>query len=186
MEEMTNREDDPIGRIVRQELEAAGRISPDEERKKRLAGTLESTESESRRRHSSSSKWAYILAPALACVALVITISMSLVSDGKTLGVNKYLGQQIMTFEKATSAPLSRVPRSDGRLSGQPDDAAGSGYLKLFLTALPAEFKDTGAASPSVLPSRPRMSFEETVRVLYFDRYLERFLLDYARRQKEV
>jgi hypothetical protein len=180
-----NQDDDPIGRIVRQELEAADRLSPETEREERLAGMLDRAKMQSQRHNEFFVKWVHILAPIVIGLALVV-VWVTLLSNGQTLGLHRYLEQQSATFRKASSAPPALVQRPDLQTSDHGVFVDGPAYRKLFLSRVPTEIRVPEKEPGPVLLAIPRMSFEETVRILYFDRSLEKFLLAYARKQKEV
>ena len=186
MADSMNQDDDLIRRIIREELTTAEDLSPEAERKERLSRIVHRAEFESSRRHSFFPKLAYVLAPASIFVALAVVIAITLVSNGKTLALNAYLEKQSVTFDMAALAALPEVPRGEARFPGRTADTAGSGYTNIFLATLPREAEDVGRAPAPIVPATQRMSFEETVRMLYFDRSLEKFLLEYAKRQKEV
>jgi hypothetical protein len=186
MADSMNQDDDPIRRIVREELTAAERLSPEAERKERLSRILDRAESDASRRRLFLPKWAYVLAPTSVFVVLAVVIAIALFSNGRTLALTTYLEKQSVTFDVASSAALLEAPRDEDRLSGRMADPERSSYMEVFLATFPKGAEDAGKAPASLVPANPRMSFEETVRTLYFDRSLEKFLLQHAKRQKEV
>jgi hypothetical protein len=177
---------DEIGRIVREELEAASRLVPEESRKAHLRARIAAESPKRRKRGAWFLKPVPVLTTSLILVAVVVVMRSLWLVPKQAIS----LPDAVMKYLQA-SPEIRSVIKEQGRErrpENQPGDSEGFGsvFERLFSAGPSSKTRETTTPSLTA-PRAPEvpLSLEETIRILFFDRSLEKYLTEFSKKSQE-
>ena len=177
---------DEIGRIVREEMEAASRLVPEEARKAHLRARIAS---ENPKRRKSG---AWFLKPLPVLTAFLLLVAVAVVMRSLWLVPKQAISLPDAVIKYLQTNPgIRSVIKEQGRKrrpENQPGDSEGFGsvFERLFSAGPSSKTRETTTLSLTAprAPEAP-LSLEETIRILFFDRSLEKCLTEFSKKSQE-
>ena len=181
-------EEDIIRTLVDRELAKASQIIPTADLNERLALKLDSEHAGRIKRRSRFLKPVPVLALALLIIIAAFMIRQAFFPSRHVLGLRISLSHYLLMSPSIwpTAAEQDHYVgvHSQSRILSWQD---ASSYEQMFRNMFPLEAQVNVWPPPSVPKSGPTaLSLQETIRILYFDRSLDKFLLKYFKKYQEV
>jgi hypothetical protein len=108
-------------------------------------------------------------------------------SPSQALGQGRYITQYLMSLPTIQSNSEEQIQVLPPSSPGQRSRGFGSAYERIFESVVPTaepENQKENIAQPEM--NYTPLGLKETIRFLFFDRILEKWLLEYSRKYEEV
>lgn len=186
MGQKMNEDDELLGRLIQAELDCADRLSPEDALTERLKARIASENLDRHGVHPRLLRFISVGAGALALITGFVILRHALVAPGGALALSAYMARQML--EAPGDSPLLEEDNPYIQAWRQPRRSNGpdSGFRRLF------EVKVSGSPESEVSrvlwPDgyRRKLGLDGTIRILFFDRSLQKCLIENAKKNGEV
>jgi hypothetical protein len=186
MEQKKNEDEQLFSRLVQEELSLADRLSPGEALTDRLKARIAAESASGRGVHARLLRLVPVSTAILGLIMGIALLRHALFSPGRALALSACMARQMLdtSGDSPELGPDNPYAQAWRRLQRQ--DGNDSSYERLFRAHVSGT--QASGAVPVLWPERGhrKLSFDETVRILFFERSLEKSLTENAKNNGEV
>jgi len=187
MGEKMGSEEEIINRLIREELESADKNSPESALKERLLKAVAPSATRRIRSFPWYLKPAYFIGLLLLVIITIFLFRKPFSSPNQALGQSRFITQYLMNLSTIQSISEGQSQVLHYSSPGQRPGGFSSTYERIFESVVPPaepENEKGNIAQPE--KDYTPLGLKETIRILFFDRALEKWLLEYSRKYQEV
>jgi hypothetical protein len=187
MGEKMGSEEEIIDRLIREELESADKNLPESALKERLLMAVAPSAAIPDKSFLWYLKPAYVIGLLLLVIIAIFLFRKPFFSPNQALGQSRYITQYLISSPTTQSISEGQSQSLAYSPSRQRPGGSGSTYEQIFESVVPpAEPENAREHIAQPENNYTPLGLKETIRILYFDRTLEKWLLEYSKKYQEV
>jgi hypothetical protein len=187
MEENMGSEEEIIDRLIREELESADKNFHESALKERLLTAVAPSAAKADKSFVWYLRPAYVIGLLLLVMIAILLFRKPFFSPNQALGQSRYITQYLMSSPTTQSISEGQSQVLHYSSPGQRPGGFGSTYERIFESVVPpAEPENEKGNIVQPETNYTPLGLKETIRILFFDRTLEKWLLEYSKKYQEV